>query len=129
MKPLLLIVTPENTDTRYIECDTVKDAQTFAEQLAEPANFEIFALYSVGSRTIKWDLATDHATNLRENARAKAKPAKKISKRAGAWSLVELNAAVNARRKGMPLQQIADKLGRSYNSVYMKLQKEKKKAK
>jgi hypothetical protein len=130
MKPVLLhILYNSDQEFQNIECDTVKEAQEQAEKYdGHKANFSIYTMFSSGARTtIDWNLATDHATNLRENTKKDTVAERKKSTRTGRWSPQEIATAVKARKEGMKIRVIAKRLGRSYNAVYCQLQKRKKK--
>jgi DNA-binding NarL/FixJ family response regulator len=112
MKPILLIA-----DTvGMLEFDTVKEAVDYAEQVEQDPEFHIYSLFSRGERRgIEWKLATDTATNLRENRKEEEK------KRKGTWTTREVDIALEHLGKGVPISDIAKGLKRSYNAVYSKL--------
>lgn len=122
----ILLITGEHND-RVFQFDTTQEAMAYADTLIEERNFHIYSLYQSGTTTgISWEIATDPATNLRElakTAKQKEVERRKAHKgRTGVWTAREIETAVAARKKGMLIRQIADKLGRSYNSVYCKFQ-------
>jgi hypothetical protein len=128
MQTVILRITDKDEHDEVKWFDTIKQAQDAAVAYKD-CQFGIFTMHLEGKRPIEieWKPATDHATNMRVNT--KNAKARKKSGRAGAWSQLEVDTAIRARAAGKTLHVIAAKLGRSYNSVYMKLQKEKKKAK
>lgn len=130
-KPTVILIA-DSTDKEFGDMTgfaTVAEAQAFADTLGGNTNFEIFTLYTRGTRptTIAWELLTDNATNLRENTKAKA--AKKKTRGGNPWTQIELDALIDARRRKVPLKRIAENLGRTYASIYTKSQALKKKGK
>jgi hypothetical protein len=128
MKPVLLRITGTPANENEVHwLDTIKEAQEKAS--ANPdCDFGIYTLYMTGARPteITWELNTEPVANLIANKQAKAaKPVKKGG-RAGAWTVREVATLMEARKKKMPIREIAVKLGRSYNSCYMKSLKENK---
>ena len=111
--------------TRY-DFDTVKEAQEHAATLTEGDEFSIFTLYTKGTRAgIIWETQADTAANLREIKKAEAKK----GKRSGTWSTLEEETLMANYKNKMPITQIAEALGRSYNACYCKIDAIKKKAK
>jgi len=112
-------------DTRY-DFDTVKEAQEYAATLTEGDEFSIFTLYTKGTRAgIIWETQVDTGTNLREIKKAEAKK----GKRGGTWSVLEEETLMSNYKDKMPIKQIAEALGRSYNACYCKIDAIKRKAK
>lgn len=110
MKNVIMFVTGITGTEQF---DTVKEAQEYAATLTEGDEFSIFTLYTKGTRAgIVWKTQTDTATNLREI---------KKSKRSGAWSILEEDTLMSHYKSKMPIKQIAEKLGRSYNACYCKV--------
>ena len=111
--------------TRY-DFDTVKEAQEYAATLTEGDEFSIFTLYTKGTRAgIVWETQADTGTNLREIKKAKVKK----GKRGGTWSVLEEETLMAHYKSKMPIKQIAEALGRSYNACYCKIDAIKRKAK
>jgi hypothetical protein len=102
---------------------TVKEAQDAADKMEAP-HFEIFTLYSTGERpSIDWSLNTEHVTNVRQNKKAEA------AERSGKWSDIEIQTLEDNLEDGVSMTDIAHALKRSYNSIYVKVQEFKTKAK
>lgn len=113
MKNILLhILFNDGLEFENIECDTIEEAYEAAKicEHFKPV-FHIYTLYTTGVPTgITWKLATDHATNVRENKR-----------KGNEWTNTELETAQNAYALGKSITEIAKSLHRSYNAVYCKL--------
>jgi hypothetical protein len=102
---------------------TVKEAQDAADNMEAP-HFEIFTLYSTGERpSIDWCLNTEHTANVRENKKTEA------AERRGKWSDIEIQTLEDNLADGVSMTDIAHALKRSYNSIYVKAQELKAKAK
>ena len=116
-KPVLLVTdtTDEEWGERYLY-DSVKTAQEAAANMSRVKTFDIFTLYSHGSRgDISWEPIVDHATNLREN--------KKVASgmRKGAWTQLEVDTLIQHTEAGMSVTDMSKALRRKYNSIFTKL--------
>jgi len=113
MKSIILCLTNDIIG----DFDTVEAAKEFAIQYPEAKEFTIYSLYSIGKQEgITWKLATDNSINGLENKKA----TKAVRK--GLWSPLEIDTILqHYTEDDMPITEIAEKLHRSYNSVYLKL--------
>lgn len=118
-KVMLIIDTTEEEYGTMLSFDTVAEAQERAAEI-DGKVFDIFTLYYKGEKAaIDWKLQADHATNLRENKKAKSKgPTKGM--RSGTWSALELQTLEQSVKAGISVKDIAKALNRTYNSCYLK---------
>lgn len=116
MKSVILVL-DQNIETAK-GFDTVKEAQDeVAKQGHDNFAFvDIFTLYTSARFEVVWELATDTATNLRENKRVKA--AENVRK--GSWTDREVETLKTSYEKGMPTGKIAKALHRTPGATYQK---------
>ena len=117
MKSVILVL-DQNVETAK-EFDTVKEAQEAVKEQGEDnfAYVDIFTLYTSARFEIVWELATDTATNLRENKKAKTTSTKT---RKGSWSEREIQILSDSYNADMSTGEIAKALHRTPGAVYQK---------
>ena len=111
--PVKLVV---DSETAY-NFETTGEAIEYAESLVHCERFDIYTLYKSGIVSgIKWKLATDTATNLRECSK---KPKNKRAMRP--WTALEVQTLAENYRRGVKVSLIAEILNRSVKSCSNKL--------
>ena len=124
MNNVIMFITGDASNV--MNFDTVKEAQDYAESLGEGDEFSVFTLYTKGTRSgITWETQVDTGTNLREIKKTEIKG----KRSGGTWSVLEEETLMTSYRSKMPIRQIAEALGRSYNACYCKINAIKKKKK
>jgi hypothetical protein len=125
MKPVVMVIENASaTVSKTNEFDTVKEAQTYANDLGEGEEFQIYTLYIQGHRAgIQWTLQTDTGTNLRT---VKKELVKKAPRSSTNWTQLEIDTLIKNHKNGLAITKIAKGLGRTYNATYCKLQALKK---
>ena len=112
--PVKLVV---DSETAY-NFETTGEAIEYAESLVHCERFDIYTLYKSGIVSgIKWKLATDTATNLRECSK---KP-KKNKRAMRPWTALEVQTLADNYRRGVKVSLIAEILNRSVKSCSNKL--------
>jgi len=103
-----------------LDFETTGEAIAYAEAYSKShEQFDVYTLFKSGTMgSIQWTLSADTATNLRENAKAKAAPRTQRH-----WTETELTTLKDAHSRGMAFADIAEALGRTYKSVYSRLWK------
>ena len=111
--PVKLVV---DSETAY-NFETTGEAIAYAESLVHCERFDIYTLYKSGIVSgIKWKLATDTATNLRECSK---KPKNKRAMRP--WTALEFKTLEDNYINGVDVSRIAEILNRSSKSCSNKL--------
>lgn len=121
VKPVLLI---DSGNSSFSLHDTIIEARKFAvkENYLNPT---IYSLHSIGEYKPVWTLNTEPVANEIENKKTK----KKAPRSAKAWTNLEVDTLVAAKAKGMKVPEIAEKLNRTPQALYTKLNALKKQGK